>query len=101
MAPKPWTVSGYFRYRLDTSEQPAEKLHSLILPYVGPIGNTIIKTLNISLKRILHDNVKTRATYTGPKLGTKFQIKDKMKDQHKHDLVYYIKCPEPTCNEIS
>ena len=27
------------------------------------------------------------------------QIKDKTKDEHKHDLVYYSKCPEPTCNE--
>ena len=27
------------------------------------------------------------------------QIKDKTKDQHKHDLIYYSKCPEPTCNE--
>ena len=55
---------------MDTSEQPVEKLHSLILPYVGPIGNTIIKTLDISLKRILHDNVKTRATYTGHIYGS-------------------------------
>ena len=22
-----------------------------------------------------------------------------MKDQHKHDLIYYSKCPEPTCKE--
>ena len=41
----------------------------------------------------------TRVLYTGQKLSTKFRIKDKTKDQHKHDLVYYSKCPEPTCNE--
>ena len=23
----------------------------------------------------------------------------KIKDQHKHDLVYYSRCPEPTCKE--
>ena len=55
--------------------------------------------MNNSLKRILPDNVKTRVTYTGQKLSTKLQIKDKTKDQHKHDLAYYSKCPEPTCNE--
>ena len=82
----------------DTLEQPVEKMYSLILPYAGPKGNTIIKTMNNSLKRILPDNVKTRVTYTGQKLGTKFQNKDKTKDQHKHDLVYYSKCPE-TCKE--
>ena len=73
-------------------------MYSLILPYAGPKGNTIIKTMNNSLKRIFPDNVKTRITYTGQKLGTKFQNKDKT-DQHKHDLICYSKCPEPPCNE--
>ena len=67
--------------------------------YTGPKANTIMKTMNNSLKRFLPDNVKTRVTYASKKLGTKIQIKYKTKDQHKHDLVYYIKCPEPTCNE--
>ena len=86
-------------YYHDTSEQPAEKMYSLILPYAGPKGNSIIKTMKNNLNRILPDNVKTRVTYSGQKLSTKLQIKDKTKDQHKHDLVYYSKCPEPTCNE--
>ena len=59
---------------------------------------TVLSMKN-SLKRFLLDNVKTRVTYTGQKLGTKFQIKDKTKDQHKHDLGYYSECPEPLCNE--
>ena len=80
-------------------EQPTEKMYSLIFPLGGPKGNTIIKSMNNSLKHILPDNVKTRVTYTGQKLGTKFQNKDKTKDQHKHNVVYYSKCPEPTCNE--
>ena len=83
----------------DTSEQPVEKMYSLILPYAGPKGYSIIKTMNNSLKRISPDNVKTRVTFTGQKLSTKLQINDKTKDQHKHDLVYYSNCPEPTCNE--
>ena len=74
-------------------------MYSLILPYARPKGNSIIKTMNKSLKRILPDNVKTRVTYTNQKLSTELQIKDKIKDQHKHDLVYYYKCPVPTCNE--
>ena len=71
----------------------------LILPYAGPKGDSIIKTMKNSLKRVLPDNVKTRVTYSRQKLSTKLQIKDKTKDQHKHGLVYYSKCPEPTCNE--
>ena len=33
------------------------------------------------LKRSLPDNTKARITYTGHKLSTKFQIKDKKKDK--------------------
>ena len=61
----------------DTSEQPVEKMYSLILPYAGPKGYSIIKTMNNSLKRISPDNVKTRFTFTGQKLSTKLQINDK------------------------
>ena len=32
--------------------------------------------------------------YTETKLLVKFQIKDKTRDEHKHDLIYYGKCPE-------
>ena len=34
----------------DTSEQPAEKMHSLILPYAGPNDNSIIKSMKNSFK---------------------------------------------------
>ena len=52
-------------YYPDTAKQLAEKMYSLILPYVGPKGNSIIKTMNNSLKRILPNTVKKRVTYTG------------------------------------
>ena len=66
-----------------------DKLHPLILPYAGPKGNNIIKSMNNNIQRILPNNVKTRITYTGRKLGTKFQIKDLTKNQNEHDLIYY------------
>ena len=50
-------------------------------------------------KRILPNNVKTIITYTGRKLGVKFQIKDLTKIQHEHDLIYYSKCQEPNCDQ--
>ena len=43
--------------------------------------------------------MKTRISFTGRKLGTKFQIKDLTKNQHERDLIYYGKCPEPNCDE--
>ena len=35
-------------YYPDTSEQTVEKLHSLILPYAEPKGNTVIKTVALA-----------------------------------------------------
>ena len=55
--------------------------------------------MNNNIQQILPNNVKTRITYTGRKLGTKFQMKDLTKNQDEHDLIYYSKCPEPNCNE--
>ena len=42
-------------------------MYSLILPYAGPKGNTVIKTMGSSLKRILPSNVKTRVPHTSQK----------------------------------
>ena len=32
-------------------------------------------------------------------LNSRFQIKDKINKKHKHDLIYYTKCPEAFCTE--
>ena len=85
--------------QLDILEANNDKLHPLILPYAELKGNNIIKSMNNNIQRILPNNVKTRTTYTGRKLRTKFQIKDLSKNQHEHDLIYYSKCPKPNCNE--
>ena len=85
--------------QLGTLEANNDKLHSLILPYAGPKGKSIIKSMNNNMQQILPNNVKTRITYTGRKLGTKFQIKDLTKNQHEYDLIYYSKCPEPNCDK--
>ena len=69
--------------QLGTLEANNDKLHSLILPYAGPKGKNI-KSMNNNIQWILRNNVKTRITYTGRKLGTKFQIKDLTKNQHEH-----------------
>ena len=84
--------------QLGTLEANNDILHSLILPYAGPKGKNI-KSMNNNIQRILPDIVKTRITYTGRKLGTKFQIKDLTKNQHEHDLIYYSKCLEPNCDK--
>ena len=51
------------------------------------------------MKKILPDKDKAALVYTGTKLGSNFNIKGITKKEHKHDLVYSVKCPEETCNE--
>ena len=52
------------------------RVHSLLLPFPGSKGTTIIKNINKTLKNVLPTNLKTRISYTGQKLYTRFQIKD-------------------------
>ena len=63
----------------------------------GKQGENFVRSLRNTLVKILPQDVEPKFIYTGTKLSTKFQIKDKTKDKHKHDLVYYGKCPE--CDE--
>ena len=67
------------------------------LPYKGKQSENVILCLRNTLDKILPQNVKPRFVYTATKLSAKFEIKDKTKDEHKHDLVYYAKCGE--CDE--
>ena len=75
------------------------QVHSLLLPFAGFQGITVGKNLNITLKNVLPNNVITCITYTGQKLSSKFQIKDKTDEKHKHNLIYYTNCPEPFCTK--
>ena len=70
-----------------------------MLLFGGAKGNTMLKSMNRCIKRIVPNNVIRRITYTGYKLNTRFQIKDKTAHLHKHDLVYYVKCPDQSCNQ--
>ena len=75
------------------------RVHSLLLRPAGSKGTTIVKDLNKTLKSVLPIKAKTRITYTDQKLSSRFQIIDKSNEKHKHDLIYYAKCPKPSCTE--
>ena len=83
----------------DQANPQEQKVHSLLLPFAGSKGTTIVRNLNKTLKNILPSNVKTRITYTGRKLNSRFQIKDEINEKHQHDLIYYTKFPEEFCTE--
>ena len=88
--------------QISMTEQPnpqEQRVHSLLLPFAGPKGTTVVKNLNKTLKNVLASNVKTRITYTVQKLNSGFQNKDKINEKHKHGLIYYTKCPEASSTE--
>ena len=76
-----------------------EKQQLLVLPYQGKKGDHILKSFKKGMRKILPNNLKPRIAFTGRKVGTSFQIKDKTEMKHNHDIVYYIKCPVEQCNE--
>ena len=75
------------------------KIHSLMLLFAGAKVNTMLKWMKRWIKRIVPNEVNMWIRYTGYNLNTKFQLKDKTAQIHKHDLVYYVKCPDQSCNQ--
>ena len=70
---------------------------TLNLPYNGQKGQSIIKKFKKDLDKKLGEKVKLRVTYKSTKLMSKFQIKDKTKIDHLHNVTYKIKCPNIRC----
>ena len=53
--------------------------------------------MKTTLKYNLPNNIVTKSAYSASKLSNKFNIKLKIKQDHQHDVTYYVKCPEETC----
>ena len=51
------------------------------------------------MNKILPDKHKATLVYTGIKFGSSSNINDITKKEHKHDIVYSVKCSKETCNE--
>ena len=47
----------------------------------------------------LPNNLVMKSAYSASKLNNKFNIKSKIKQDHQHDVTYYVKCSEETCRE--
>ena len=41
--------------------------------------------------------VKVRIVYTAEKLGARFPVKDRIPDEHLHNVVYHATCPNKNC----
>ena len=75
------------------------KMHSFMLPFAGAKCNTTLKSMNRCIKRIAPNDVNTQIICTGHKLNTRFQVKDKTTQIHKHDLIYYAKRLKQSYNQ--
>ena len=62
------------------------------------MGGTL-QNITKEVNKILPNKQKATLVCTGTKLGSNFNIKDTTEKEHKHELVYSVKCPEETCNE--
>ena len=79
------------------SQMSDKQLSFITLPHREQQVEKVIKSFKATLHRSLPNNMETKIVYTGTKLGSNFQFKNKTKFDHKHDWVYYVKCPE--CQE--
>ena len=51
------------------------------------------------VRKLLPKKSTWQITYTGKKLSSQFNIKDKTNFEHRHELIYHANCPIPTCED--
>ena len=66
------------------------------LPFAGPTGENLIKKLRQDIKK-KSDKLKICVTYTPTKLGSKFTLKDKTKNEDQHNVTYHVSCGNNKC----
>ena len=82
----------------NTTDNSETKLQ-LFLPFSGKQGIQLLSKMKKQLKKRIPSNVKTCITYEGTKLSTQFPVKDRTKFEHRHNVVYFSRCPSATCND--
>ena len=84
-------------------EQTEENIQvALNLPYAGDKGEEIVKKMQKFMKKAVNTESKKlqlRTTYKSTRLSTRFNIKDKTKPEHLHNVVYYVPCPNKRCKD--
>ena len=72
----------------------------LVLPYKEIQGEHTLKHVKREINKVLPEDRNMQLVYTGTKLGTKLNVKDKKKKDHHHDLTYSVKCSIKNCLEF-
>ena len=73
--------------------------HLLVLPYKEIQGEHTLKHIKREINKLLPEDKNMLLVYTGTKLGSKVNVKDKTKKKHHHDSTYSVKCPMKNCLE--
>ena len=73
-------------------------VHTLKLQYKGDHDINLTKSIKTSTKKSLPEKHVT-IILTGTKLSSQFNIKDDTNKHHKHDLVYFSRCPSTDCTD--
>ena len=86
----------------ETSTDTEEKsvALSLNLPYAGEKGEKLISKLQRKISKVVNKAkklVSVNAVYRAKRLGGSFNIKDKIKFEHQHNVVYHSECPNKKC----
>ena len=79
-------------------EKPA--VVSLNLPYAGDKGEKLVTNLRKYISKVVNKEKKVvtmNAVYKAKRLGSNFNIKDKISFEHQHNVVYHAKCPNKRC----
>ena len=71
----------------------------LVLQYKGIQRGHLLKHIKREINKVLPKDKNRQIVYTGTKLGTKFNVKDKTKKGHHHHLTYSAKCSIKKCLE--
>ena len=81
------------------NDESGDKQHRLVLPYKTDRGNRILSSIEKYVRKLLPKKSTLQITYTGKKPSSQFNIKDKTNFEHRHDLIYHVSCPLPTCDD--
>ena len=94
----PTEVQGVEQSEEEKEEKPVELM--LNLPYAGDKGETIISKLKKCLTSKVNKTqkkIKISAVYKATKIGSRFNIKDKINFKNQHNVVYHADCPNRKC----
>ena len=92
-------IPGEHFQGISENENGVTTTRTLILPYAGEKGCSIVRYLEKQCKRSLPNNVKPNIVFTGTKLSSNFNVKDPVPFTKKHDVICRSVCATERCNE--